>query len=58
VHLSETAQKYIASGEINIPALPSLLAPERIISNPLSICYYLAELSFTSEILLGENNDV
>jgi len=48
VHLSETARKYMANGEIKLPALPSLLAPERIISDPLRICSYFAELSFTS----------
>lgn len=58
IRLSNTALHYMESGEIRLPTLPALIAPEQILSDPISICSYMADLSFTRDILIPQNYDV
>ena len=53
IKLSKTALKYIEQGDIKIPCVPSLLTPSAILTDFLTICNYLADQTFTKDILLN-----
>ncbi|EAR91922.1 glutathione S-transferase, carboxy-terminal domain protein (macronuclear) [Tetrahymena thermophila SB210] len=57
IRLTPAAQQFIQQGDLKIPNLPCLITPQGIISNPISICVYFSDISFTSGIMIGKNND-